>query len=53
LQYQEDFYYGNILSQNIVNRTYSNNEKRIELQFLLTVKELDANMIKEVINSTL
>jgi small-conductance mechanosensitive channel len=43
---------GNILSQNIVNWTFSNNEKRIEIQFTLSGKELDANKINEVINST-
>ncbi len=44
---------GNILSQNIVNWTFSNNEKRVELQFTLLGKELDANTISEVINSTI
>jgi small-conductance mechanosensitive channel len=43
---------GNILSQNIVNWTFSNNEKRVELQFTLSGKELDANMISMVINDT-
>jgi small-conductance mechanosensitive channel len=43
---------GNILSQNIVNWTFSNNEKRLVLQFSLSGKEMDANMINEVINST-
>jgi len=44
---------GNILSQNIVNWTLSNNEKRVELQFTLLGKELDANLINELINGTL
>jgi len=44
---------GNILSQNIVNWTFSNDEKRILLTFSLTGKELDANVINDVINDTL
>ena len=44
---------GNILSQNIVNWTYSNNEKRVMLRFSLSGKELDANIINEVINRTI
>ena len=44
---------GNILSQNIVNWTFSNNEKRIMLTFSLSGNELDANIINEVINSTI
>ena len=44
---------GNILSQNIVNWTYSNNEKRVILRFSLSGKELDANVINEVINNTI
>lgn len=44
---------GNILSQNIVNWTFSNDEKRIMLTFSLTGKELDANVINEVINDTI
>ncbi len=44
---------GNILSQNILNWTFSNNEKRIEIKFTLSGNELDANLINEVINSTL
>jgi potassium-dependent mechanosensitive channel len=43
---------GNILSQNIVNWTLSNNEKRVELQFTLSGNEIDANMISQVINGT-
>jgi small-conductance mechanosensitive channel len=44
---------GSILSQNIVNWTFSSNEKRVIVQFSLSGKELDANMINEVINGTL
>ena len=44
---------GNILSQNIVNWTFSNNEKRVMLRFSLSAKELDANVINEVINGTI
>ena len=42
---------GNILSQNIVNWTFSNDEKRVMLAFSLNGKELDANVINEVINN--
>lgn len=44
---------GNILSQNIVNWTFTNDEKRILMTFTLTGKELDANVINEVINNTI
>lgn len=44
---------GNILSQNIVNWTYSNDQKRAIITFSLWGKELDANMINEIINSTI
>jgi len=44
---------GNILSQNIVNWTFSNNGKRNILTFTLTGKELDANLINDVINDTI
>jgi len=44
---------GNILSQNIVNWTFSNNEKRVVLTFSLWGEELDANVINEVINDTI
>ena len=44
---------GNILSQNIVNWTFTNNEKRTQIDFSLTGSELDANMINDVINETL
>jgi len=43
---------GNILSQNIVNWTFSNDEKRIMLTFSLSGKELDANVINDTINDT-
>jgi len=44
---------GNILSQNIVNWTFNNDEKRIILSFSLTGKELDANIMNEIINDTI
>ncbi len=44
---------GIILSQNIVNWTFSNTEKRIVLSCTLSGKELDANIINEVINTTI
>jgi len=44
---------GTILSQNITNWTYSNDEKRIVVRFALSGKELDANVINEVINNTI
>ena len=44
---------GNILSQNIVNWTFSNNEKRVVLTFSLKGNELDANIINEIINETI
>jgi potassium-dependent mechanosensitive channel len=44
---------GNILSQNIVNWTFSNDQKRVILEFRLLGKELDANVINEVINETI
>lgn len=44
---------GSILSQNIVNWTFSNDQKRIMLTFSLTGTELDANVINEVINDTM
>ena len=43
---------GNLLSQNITNWTYSNDEKRVVVRFSLSGKELDANVINEVINIT-
>jgi small-conductance mechanosensitive channel len=44
---------GPILSQNIVNWTYSNDQKRVFIWFTLSGKELDANVINEVINDTI
>ena len=44
---------GSILSQNIVNWTFSNNEKRVMISFALLGNELDANLINEVINETI
>jgi len=43
---------GSILSQNIVNWTFSNDQKRIMIWFTLSGRELDSNVINEVINST-
>lgn len=43
---------GNVLSQNIVNWTFSNNQKRVIIEFSLSGKELDANVINEVVNDT-
>lgn len=44
---------GNILSQNIVNWTFSKVEKRIMLTFSLSGKELDSNVINDLINETI
>jgi len=44
---------GNILSSNIINWTFTNNEKRVIITFSLTGKELDANVINEIINNTI
>ena len=44
---------GSLLSQNIVNWTFSNDQKRVMLTFSLTGEELDANVINEVINDTM
>jgi len=44
---------GSILASNIVNWTFTNNEKRVILSFSLTGAELDANVINEVINGTI
>jgi potassium-dependent mechanosensitive channel len=44
---------GNILSQNITNWTYSNDQKRVMIWFTLSGKELDSNVINEVINNTI
>ncbi|MEI8272255.1 MAG: mechanosensitive ion channel domain-containing protein [Paludibacter sp.] len=44
---------GNILSQNIVNWTFSNDQKRVTIEFSLKGAELDANLINEIINETI
>jgi len=44
---------GNMLSQNIINWTFSNDQKRVMLWFILSGKELDSNMINDVINNTI
>jgi small-conductance mechanosensitive channel len=44
---------GNILSQNIVNWTFSNDQRRVFIEFSLTGKEMDANAINEIINTTI
>ena len=44
---------GNILSQNIVNWTFSNDQKRVTVEFSLKAAELDANIINEIINETI
>jgi potassium efflux system protein len=44
---------GNILSQNIVNWTFTNDQKRVAIWFILSGKELDGNVINGVINETI
>jgi small-conductance mechanosensitive channel len=44
---------GNLLSQNIVNWTFTNDQKRVMIAFVLSGEELDANVINEVINNTI
>jgi small-conductance mechanosensitive channel len=44
---------GNILSQNIINWTFSNDQRRVQIEFSLSGKELDANLINELINNTI
>jgi potassium-dependent mechanosensitive channel len=44
---------GTILSQNIVNWTFSNDQKRVLIWFSLAGKELDSNEINDIINSTI
>ena len=44
---------GNILSQNIVNWTFSNDQRRVMIEFSLTGDELDANVISSIINATI
>ncbi|MBP1640347.1 MAG: mechanosensitive ion channel [Bacteroidetes bacterium] len=43
---------GTILSQNIVNWTYSNDQRRVMIEIALTGDELDANVISTIINTT-
>ena len=43
---------GTILSQNIVNWTYSNDQRRVMIEISLIGDELDANVISPIINST-
>lgn len=43
---------GTILSQNIVNWTYSNDQRRVMVEISLTGDELDANVISSLINAT-
>ncbi len=44
---------GNILSENIINWTLPNDQRCVTLHFSLAGNELDANMINEVINTTI
>jgi potassium-dependent mechanosensitive channel len=44
---------GNILSQNIVNWTFSNDQKRVKMEFSIFGDLMDANVINEVINTTI
>ncbi len=44
---------GIILSQNIVNWTFSNDQKRVVIGFSLKGEELDANLINDIINETI
>ena len=44
---------GPILSQNIVNWTFSDDQKRVVILFSVSGTELDANVINEVINDTI
>ena len=44
---------GNILSQNIVNWTFTNDQKRVNIEFSVFGQELDANVINEIINTTI
>jgi potassium-dependent mechanosensitive channel len=44
---------GNLLSQNITNWTFTNDQKRVNIGFVLTGKELDTNTINDVINDTI
>lgn len=44
---------GTILSQNIVNWTFSNDQRRVMIEFSLAGNELDANVISTTINTTI
>lgn len=44
---------GNILSQNIINWSFSTDQKRDVIEFKLTGKELDSNVINDVINNVI
>jgi potassium-dependent mechanosensitive channel len=44
---------GHILSENIVNWTLSNDQKRVVLGFSLSGNEMDANVVNEIINGTI
>ncbi|WP_243349765.1 mechanosensitive ion channel family protein [Parabacteroides sp. FAFU027] len=44
---------GILTSQNIVNWTYTNDQRRVMIEFSLSGEELDANVINEIINATL
>jgi small-conductance mechanosensitive channel len=44
---------GTILSQNIVNWTFSNDQRRVMIEFSLAGNELDANVISATINTTI
>jgi potassium-dependent mechanosensitive channel len=44
---------GSILSQNIVNWTFTNDHRRVSISFVLTGKELDTNIINDIINDTI
>jgi small-conductance mechanosensitive channel len=44
---------GTILSQNIVNWTYSNDQRRVMIEFSLSGDELDTNIINDTINGVI
>jgi small-conductance mechanosensitive channel len=44
---------GTILSQNIVNWTYSNDQRRVMIEFSLSGNELDTNVINDTINDVI
>jgi len=43
---------GTILSQNIVNWTFSNDQRRVMIELTLSGDELDSNVINAIINTT-